>query len=301
MKQLLLSLAATLLLVAFTSPLAAQRLRPIAFFDASANEFPESIAVDRAGNLYLSLPFTGKIKKVTPEGQKSDFAQIPNEFLLGVTFDPIGNLVVAGTSGVWKVSPAGVVSLFATVPGHKSLNDFAYDACGNLYASDDELFVIWKIDPRGQAAIWSADSHFAVTDTTFPIPVGCNGLAFSRNRKTLYVTNTSDGLLLAVDIRPDGSAAPARVVAHDQRLIGADGIRTDAADNIYAAQNIQRKILRISKFGTITTLAEGGLLSFPTSLVFGRGRYADTLFICNNGNAFFSDHPSGQGVLRLDR
>jgi len=300
MKTLSFFFAVAALFAASPSHLRAQTVQRVASFDEKGKEYPESIAADRAGNLYLSLTFAKKVKKVTPDGRQSDFAQIPDQWLLGVAFDPAGNLVVAGASGIWKVSPTGIVWMFAAVPGHKSLNDFAYDASGNLYASDDELFAIWKIDPQGNAVIWSSDPHYRVTDATYPIPVGCNGLAFSHDLKTLFIDNTSEGLLLAVDLRADGSASPARVIVQDPQLIGADGIKCDAADNIYVAQNIQRKILRISKSGTITSLAEGGLLSFPTSLVFGRGMDANTLFISNNGDAFFSNKPSGQGVLRLD-
>ncbi|MGC4074206.1 MAG: SMP-30/gluconolactonase/LRE family protein [Nibricoccus sp.] len=299
MKTFLLSLTVAALCAGAPAS-SAQALRPVAWFDGEQTEFPESIAIDRHGNLYLSLTMAQGIKKITPQGTQSDFAHIPDDWLLGLTFDPAGNLVAAGALGIWKVSPAGCVWLFATVPGHHSLNDLVYDRRGNLYVTDDELGVIWKIDSGGGAAIWSDDPLFKATDPAYPFPVGCNGIAFSRDQKTLYVTNTSDGYLLAVDVKPNGAAGPVSVVAADARLIGADGIKTDDADNVYVAQNIQRKILRIKKTGQINTLAEGGLLSFPTSLVFGRGRDAATFFICNNGDAFFSDTPSGQGVLRLD-
>lgn len=296
MRRTLLLITATIL-INLPSMLLAQTLKPFASFSAEKQEFPESITRDRQGNLYLGLTFAQTVKKVTPDGRQSDFAHIPDDFLLGITIDPFGNVVVAAASGIWKVSPAGHVWLFADVPGHISLNDLTYDHRGNLYVSDDSLFVIWKIDSQGHARVWSKDPHYVVTDQTFPIPTGCNGLAFTKDMRTLYVTNTSDGFLLAVEVRPSGEAGPVRVIASGPQMVGVDGIRTDEDDNVYIANNIARKILRVSKRGRVTTLVEGGLLSFPTSLVFGRDD--DTLFICNNGNAFISDTPSGQGVLKL--
>lgn len=299
MKSLFAPLA-VMSLLAGLSTLNAQTLRPLAFFNGAKSEFPESIAIDQRGNLYLSLVFAGKIKKVTPDGVQSDFATIADTDLLGVVFDTDGNLVVAGARGIWKVSPNGAVRLFSSVPGHISLNDFAYDQHGNLLVSDDNKFVIWKVDPKGNASVWSADPLYVAPVDTFPFPVGVNGLAFTRDMKTLHISNTSAGRLLAVDVKRDGSAGPVRILASDPQLIGADGIEVDEHDNTYVAVNIQERIVRVSKKGKLSTVAKGDLLSFPTSLVFGRGRKSDTLFICNNGDAFFSTDPIGEGVLKLD-
>lgn len=289
--------SAVLVVLSLVSSLGAQSLQPFVYFGAKSKQYPESIAKDADGNLYLSLTFSQMVKRISPAGIATDFARVPDSWLLGITIDPVGNVVVAGTSGLWKISPSGHVWLFAKVPGHISLNDMVYDPAGNLLVTDDNLFVIWKVDPSGQASVWSRDPHYVVTDDTFPIPVGCNGIALSPDQKTVYVTNTSDGLLLALDILADGSAGPVRVVASSRVLIGADGIKVDRAGNVFVAQNIARQILKVGKTGGVTVLAEGGLLEFPTSLV--EGPAPGTFFICNNGDAFFSNKPAGQGVLLL--
>lgn len=285
------------IMLAAVISLGAQTLQPLVYFGGKNKEYPESITKDAAGNLYLSLTFSQMVKKVSPAGIATDFARVPDSWLLGITMDPSGNVVVAGTSGLWKISPAGQVWLFAKVPGHISLNDMVYDRNGNLLVTDDNLFVIWKVDANGQAVVWSQDSNYVVTNETFPIPVGCNGIALSPDQKTLYVTNTSNGLLLALDIRADGSAGPIRVVASSSQLIGADGIKADSAGNVFVAGNINRQILKVDKFGGITVLADGGLLSFPTALV--EGPAPNSFYVCNNGDAFFSHKPEGQGVLLL--
>lgn len=299
MKLLVTLLAVTSLFAGFPSLLSAQALQPVAFFDASKSEFPESIAIDLRGNLYLSLPSVGRIKKVTPQGVQSDFAEIPGNRVLGLTFDRVGNLVVAATTGVWKVSPSGTARLFSEVPGHMNLNDLTHDLRGNLYVTDSARFLIWKIDPRGNAVIWSQDPLFQPTVGTFPSRIGVNGLGFSRDRKTLHVANTSAGRVLAIDLKRDGSAGPARILAESPLLVGADGLRVDVLDNTYVAANIQNRIARVSRRGEVTVLVEGGLLTSPTSLVLRRNLRADTLFICNNGS-FFRPAPANQGLLRFD-
>jgi len=277
----------------------AQTLAPFVAFDGATNEFPEALAIDHRGNIYVSLVFAGRIKKVSPQGVQSDFAEIPDGFLLGMTFDRAGNLVVLGANGIWKVSQAGVVTLFAAVPGHSFLNDLVYDRHGNLYVTDSTGYLIWKIDPQGNATTWSTDPLLQSVNENFPYPLGPNGIRFSDDQRTLHVANTSAGTLLAIDVRRDGSAGRARIIASDPALIGADGIEIDDCGNTYVAVNIQNRIARVSPYGSVTTVVEGGLLATPTALIFGSGRDARSLLIVNNGNAFFSSTPEGQGLVRL--
>jgi sugar lactone lactonase YvrE len=300
MKLLLSLLAVTALCASAPASLSAQSLEPVAFFDGSANEYPEGITVDRQGNTYLSLVFAGKIVKVTPDGVKSDYASIPDNWLLGMTFDHQGNLNVIGASGVWKVTSAGVATLFAPIPGHSFINDLAADNHGNLYVTDSFRYAIWKVDALGNATIWSEDPLLQGAVSIFPNTLGPNGIRFTANKKTLIVANTSAGSLLAIDVRRDGSASPARVIATDPSLVGADGIELDHCDNTYIAVNIQDRIARVTKQGQVSTVIEGDILATPTALVFGRGRDSRSLYISNNGNVFFSSTPLGQGVIRLD-
>lgn len=270
-------------------------LRTLATLDQAASEYPESITRDRAGNLYLTCTFAKTVKKVTPAGAVSTFASINDIWLLGITTDAAGNLTVAGNAGVWKVSPAGVVSKFSSVPGRKSLNDLVHDAAGNLYVTDDERFVIWKLDPAGRASLWLEHPDFVANDPTFPFPVGVNGIAFSPDFRTIYATNTSDGKLLAISVCADGKPGRVQVLAQGTDLIGIDAVRVAPTGELFVANNIRREILRFDRDGNKTVIFSGGLLNFPTSLVLGDT--AGTFFICNNGDAFFSETPGVPGVL----
>jgi sugar lactone lactonase YvrE len=292
--------AATSVLAVLSSTLRSQSLEPVAFFDGSANEYPESIAIDHRGNSYLSLVFAGKIRKVTPRGVQSDFAHIPDNWLLGMTFDRAGNLVVLGASGIWKVSPDGTPSLFSSVPGHNFLNDLVYDRHGNLYVTDSLNYLIWRVDPQGTAVVWSTDALLQPSVSIFPAPLGPNGIGFDHAMKTLHVLNTTAGRVLLIDVQRNGSAGPARILADDLSLIGADGLAIDDHDNTFITVNIQDRIAVVKRNGRVSTVIEGDLLSVPTSLAFGSGCDSRTLFICNNG-LFFTPEPFGAGLLRLDR
>lgn len=300
MKSLRTLLATAAALTGLTAILTAQSLEPIAFFDGAATEFPEGLAVDHQGNAYLTMVFAGKIKKVTPAGVQSDFAQVPDNWLLGMTFDPQGNLFVIGGSGVWKVTPAGVATLFAPIPDHYFINDLALDNHGNLYVTDSFRYVIWKVDPQGNATIWCQDPLLQGAVSAFPNTLGPNGIRFTANKKTLVVANTSAGRILAIDVKCDGTPSAARVLASDPLLVGADGIAVDQSGNTYVSVNIQDRIARVTPQGKLTTVIENDILATPTALAFGRGRDSRSLFVCNNGNVFFSAAPEGEGLLRLD-
>ena len=103
----------------------------------------KGIAVDAGGNLYVadwgdnaSIP--AKIWKVTPAGVKSVFATVASP--AGLAFDGSGNLLVSqwGVHNVAKVTPAGVVSNYATgISGPTDqVGQLFYDATtGDLYAA----------------------------------------------------------------------------------------------------------------------------------------------------------------------
>ena len=103
MKTTLRLLVSTLVLLSLLATLRAQAVSRVATFGST--ESPESIAVDAAGNCYLSLS-TGEIRRVTPAGVASLFAMIPEPGAPkapGVKFDADG-LIIDPVTGNFIVS-----------------------------------------------------------------------------------------------------------------------------------------------------------------------------------------------------
>ena len=101
----------------------------------------------------------------------------------GLAFDQSGNLYaandpdgLAGTGTISKISPAGVVSTFAT--GLTTPRGLAVDLNGNIYVSSATLNTIKKVSPTGVM------SAFVSAGLTSP-----RGLAFDTNG-ILYVANS---------------------------------------------------------------------------------------------------------------
>lgn len=69
----------------------------------------------------------------------------------GLTIDKSGNIYVGTSKGgtVYKVTPAGQFTLFATFPAGATANGSDFDSKGNLYVADEALNIVHKVTPDG--------------------------------------------------------------------------------------------------------------------------------------------------------
>jgi sugar lactone lactonase YvrE len=253
-------------------------------------DFPESIAIDKEGNTYVSMFATGEIRKIAPDGTQSTLAVLgsgpttpfPGRRLTGLAVDAPGNIYaalndVAGTRGVWQISRTGTAVLVTALPMAGLLNGLAFDARGNLYVSDSLAGTIYRVARDGSVTEWSTDPLLKGFNPTscgnFPSAGGANGLSFDKHGDML-LANTTIGAVVRIPVANDGSAQVANYFAGPTcDLWGADGTAFDNQDNLYIAVNIQRKIVRIDPFGNMDTLAAApaDTLYAPAAIAFGTG------------------------------
>jgi sugar lactone lactonase YvrE len=273
---------------------------PVATFAPPA--YPESIAFDKVGNMYLAMFPTGEIRKISPDGTQSSFAVLgsgstvfPGRRLAGLAVDAPGNVYAAlndipATRGIWRVARDGTPTLIAAFPSAGLLNALTFDPKGNLYVSDTLAGKIYKVDRSGSITDWSADPLLhGVNPTscgTFPAgPAGANGISFNKHGD-MFVANTTVGAIVHIPIANDGTAGIANDFAGPTcDLWGVDGTAFDNEDNLYVTVNIQRKIVRIDPNGTVETLAAGppDPLYAPTALAFATGRGERKQLFISNG------------------
>jgi sugar lactone lactonase YvrE len=301
----------------------AARVETIALFDPTVPEMPESIQVDRHGYIYVSLPSTGEVRKIAPDGTQSTLAVLPlhrevqpcqssagSAGITGIALDHQRNVYVgvrscnAADLGIWKVTPDGEQRLLANLPGDlfppgsASPNGIAYHD-GWLYVADSALALVWRVHSDGQspAEVWTADpllQHPPEPPPGFPGP---NGLQIFHNE--VYVSVSSRGHVVAFRIKANGSAGPGRVHV----VIGLDDFAFDVKGNLYGMTNFFNTVVRITPNGMVEaspllTLDDG--LDGPSSGAFGVGKDRKNLYIANVAiPAFPGQNPRRPSVLRL--
>jgi len=175
---------------------------------------------------------------------------------------------------LWKISSDGTIqTLLATVTGTRDLNGLAFDHRGNIYISDSFGSNIYRVDTGGAIAVWVHDPLLAPDPNPrcgiHPFDPGANGVAFDHG--VLYVLNSTRATLIQIPVNPDGSpGTPGIFVGPTCELFAADGLALDVRGNVYAAANIQNKIVRIAPDGSITTIAAAPAapLVFPSAIAF---------------------------------
>ena len=254
--------------------------RVLAGFDPAAGEQPESVAVDREGNAYVSLVGAGEVVRVSPGGERATLARFPRVLALLLAED--GSVLVnvltfrQGTHGVWRVAPNGHTSLFAALPPSAVPNGIAADKAGNVYIADSRLARIWRVPVGGSAEPWLVDQRLAATSGTgFP---GANGLQVFRG--DVYVSNSDQGTLLRAPITASGAPGGLETVATQ---LPADDFTFDVRGNIYVTTDPFQTVVRIAPDGTREVLlTEEDGLDGPTAATFGRhGKDRRTLYITN--------------------
>ena len=264
-------------------------------FDLNRGQLPESITADDAGNLYMTVG--GTLQKYTTDHQLVTIARIPltsesGAVTLGVKVGPDGYIYVVSAAfapapdaaAIWRVSPAGDVTRFATLAPQGIPNDLAFDAHEDMYVTDSGLGRIWKVDAQGNAQVWFEDP-LLLGNPANPIAVvhalGANGIAFDLLRRNLYVANTDFGRILRISLH-HGQPKGIEVVVTSDLLLGADGIAFDLLGTLYVAVNASDRIATVRPNGTVSVLVEGGPLDAPSSVVFGT-HCGDrrTLFVTN--------------------
>jgi sugar lactone lactonase YvrE len=106
----------------------------------------------------------------------------------GLAFDRAGNLFMADpdSHSIFKFTPAGNKSTFASGLSTDGVYDLAFDAAGNLFGSDEGSRSILKFTPDGKKS-------------TFVTGIRCLGIAFDRSGN-LFVSQ-GDSIL---KFTPDG-------------------------------------------------------------------------------------------------
>ncbi len=198
------------------------------------------VEVDNQENVYLSLG-TGKIIKIDPEQNRSDFVLNAGGSYKGLKFGKGGFLYGVRTRYVYQISPDGAtVSQFGAKQA-QPLNDLDFDRNGNLFAAGKYGIFCLKPDASSiTAANYPLTTLNAIRVFNDYVYVAGDyaGTDVAIPKKAVWRNKILDanGTLGATEIAYDWAAAPGRA---NQTILAltfaADGdmyIGTDAGDGI---------------------------------------------------------------------
>jgi hypothetical protein len=218
------------------------------------------------------LAIAGVTNSMTASAQLSDPTIIAH-FDIGtqqqpenITLEPDGSAVVTFNRArqVARVSTNGTVTILATLPAPAS---GAAAASGIVRANNGTLYVnynagvqssIWRIPPNG-----GSPAQFAA----LPNVAALNGLAMDESESNLYVTDSTNGAVWKISLRP-GTAGAAMLWAQGAPLQrtgsapqGANGIKVHNGA-VWVSNTAQGTLMSIpitedGTAGTITTKATG--------------------------------------------
>jgi len=215
-----------------------------------------------ANNIDIWIPGKGFHVFIHPSGYTGAEAyKGPEPGSNGMTLDAKGRVTIAGHArrNVWRlesVDPHAQITVLADSYEGKKLNspnDVVYRSDGSLYFTDPpyglptqgdndplkELKVngVYRIPnalhQKAGAPPDSAKLQLIIKDLPRP-----NGIAFSPDEKTLYVSDSGKKIWMKYPVHPDGSVGDGTLLldaSGDKAPGGPDGIRVDKAGNIYGA------------------------------------------------------------------
>jgi uncharacterized protein (TIGR03437 family) len=248
---------------------------------------PQGIAIDTAGNVFVSDSGNNRIRRIAPSGIIATIAAGFNS-PVGIAVDKAGNIYVADSrnNAVRRISPGGVVSSFAESVQLSFPNGVAVDGLGNVFIADTNTRAIRKVTPDG--AVTTIAKGTAKPERLGSIDVSCGfGAIYASVCGPQSVAADADGNVYFADtfgnrvVRvSDGTAS---VANHPT------GVAVDSAGNVYAV-GADKYVTRAASSGLPSHFAGNGADIESDAKDFWTGLGVDPLRVTDAaGNVYTAD------------
>jgi sugar lactone lactonase YvrE len=261
---------------------------------AARFHFPDGVATDSIGNVYVADTFNQTIRRITPAGLVSTLAGVAGQpgstdglgaaarFSLpaSVTTDSADNLYVAdfGNHTIRKVTSAGQVSTIAGVALSSGSADGAgvaarffspgglsCDSAGNVYVADYGNHTIRKITSSGLVStlagtagiLGSADGVGTAARFNRPAGLAIDGVGniYVGDSMNHTIRKITPAGLVSTVAGLAGTAGSADGLGLSARFSIPSGVVIDNAGTVYVADNSNNTIRKITPAGLVSTIA----------------------------------------------
>jgi hypothetical protein len=136
---------------------------------------PTALAFNSSGDVFVANYGSSTIEEYSSTG--ADLGTFASGVLdpFGLAFDSSGNLYVsAGFGNIYKITPGGQKTMFASTGESSGPGGLAFDSSGNLYVAVADAGTIEKFTPGGQSSIFASGlddpTSIAISDLPLPVP-----------------------------------------------------------------------------------------------------------------------------------
>jgi len=247
-------------------------------------QYPQGVAVDSSGNVYIADTSNNLVEKVTPSGTLSIIAGTGNRgaptegpatssdlwSTQGVAVDSSGNVYIAdyGNSLIEKVTPGGTLSIIAgngnfdpptAGPATSSAlygpAGVAVDSSGNVYIADTGNNLVEKVTPGGTLSIIAGTGHYG-TPTAGPatssdlnssigVAVDSSGNVYIGDAGNNLVEKVTPTGTLSIIAGTGNPGTPTAGPATSSDLNYPGGVAVDSSGNVYIADGLNNLVEKV--------------------------------------------------------
>ena len=230
--------------------------------------FTANLAVDSQGNAFTTDGFTRTVRKITPQGVVTTYAgrlgpaTSTDGPLASATFslpaalamDRSDNLYVADNNLIRRITPAGVVSTFATLDTNSWIQGLAVAANGSVYAASYDA--VHVVSPTGAASILAGRGAGSFVDSPngfsslggIALDTSGNIIATDYNRKVVWQVSPNGAVTTLAG--SEGNSGNADGPGTSARFRYPSGVAVDATGRIFVADLGNRVVRVITRSGS---------------------------------------------------